>query len=472
MLTERFRVLSRSETLNIELQQSREEGRDIGGYKRKIQDILRLPANDPHREREAIIIFDELAVAQLIPDYPYVEPCDYEGIQVAKPKLDLPKYPLPIDLSNEAIFDKVYGAWLGRVAGCLLGQPVEQYKRGWKRETITGLLQDTDNYPITYYISSDIPQTLRDRYNVNDNQPRFGNTHTSWINNVTGDGVEDDDTNYTVLGLKILETYGSQFTPVNVMESWLTYLPAFRTCTAERVAYRNMLNELIPPDSATFRNPYREWIGAQIRGDIFGYVAPGDPELASQMAWKDASVSHIKNGIYGEMKAAAMISTAAVTDNVEEIIYSGILQIPEKSRLTEASREVLNWKQSGKSWKQVIDTIHERYDENNEHEWCHTIPNSMIVDASLLYGEGDLERSIGLAVMSALDTDSNGATVGSLVGMMRGARALPEKWTAPLNDRLKTSVGAMGTVRISELAQRTMKVMQTISDISESDKAA
>lgn len=471
MFTEKFKTLSRAENLKFELQQSREEGKDVKKYEEKAKEILQLPAQDPRRESEAVILFDRLVKAPLSKNYPYIEPSDYNGILAEKPKLDMNTYPLPIDLSNEAIFDKVYGAWLGRSVGCLLGQPVEGYKRGWTRGKITELLKDTDNYPITYYLSSDIPQQLRAKYNITDNTPGYNNKYTSWINNVTS-GVEDDDTNYTVLGLKILEDHGSQFTPLDVADSWLNQLPALRACTAERVAYKNILNNIEPPNSATFRNPFREWIGAQIRGDIFGYVTPGNPELASKMAWKDASVSHIKNGIYGEMKVAAMLSAASVTNNVEEIINCGLSQIPEKSRLTKATQEVLVWKKSGKTWEETIDTIHERYDERNNHEWCHTIPNSMIVDAALLYGEGDFEKTIGLAVMSGLDTDSNGATVGSLAGMMLGARALPEKWTAPLNDGLKTSVGAMGTVKISELAQRTMKVMQTIADISKSPNVA
>jgi len=54
--------------------------------------------------------------------------------------------------------DKIYGAWLGRCAGCLLGQPVE----GWRRARINGLLEETGNLPLQTYISSDIPQALRE----------------------------------------------------------------------------------------------------------------------------------------------------------------------------------------------------------------------------------------------------------------------------------------------------------------------
>jgi len=85
---------------------------------------------------------------------------------------------------------------------------------------------------------------------------------------------EDDDTNYTLLALKLVEQYGRDFTPDDVAESWLMNLPLLHVCTAERVAYINLAQSLYPPQSASYRNPYREWIGAQIRGDRSATSAP------------------------------------------------------------------------------------------------------------------------------------------------------------------------------------------------------
>ena len=56
-------------------------------------------------------------------------------------------------------------------------------------------------------------------------------------------------------------------------------------------------------------NPYREWIGAQIRADICGYV-PRPPGAAAKLAFRDASLSHTANGIYGAMWSAALVAAA------------------------------------------------------------------------------------------------------------------------------------------------------------------
>ncbi len=438
--------LTYSEQLSIELLQSRDEGKDVSGYEKKVEEILKLQGAE--REKRAAALMDELAALPVQAGYPYREPSDLEGIQretgerFARRRVELPE---------EALYDKILGAWLGRCAGCLLGQPIE----GWKRARILGLLKETDNYPFRYYISSDVSAEIRERYDIQDKAWVYGSSKKSWINNVEH-MVEDDDTNYTIIALSLLERFGLDFTPENVAETWLMNLPILHVCTAERVAYKNLVNLIPPPGSAVYRNAYREWIGAQIRGDFFGYITPGNPALGAEMAWRDASISHVKNGIYGEMWVAAMLSAAAVVDDMEDVIRIGLGEIPQKSRLAEALRDVLTWKKSGMDWEKALDEIHRRYDENNGHDWCHTISNAVIVAAALLYGEKDFEKSISMAVLAAFDTDCNGATVGSILGMVLGAKNLPNKWIAPLNNLIKSGVDGFQLVKISELAERTL----------------
>ena len=81
----------------------------------------------------------------------------------------------------------------------------------------------------------------------------------------------------------------------------------------------------------------------------------------------------------------------------------------------------------------------------------------MIVAAALLYGKGDFGRSICMAVETGFDTDCNGATVGSVLGMRNGAKNIPNCWTSPINDTLQTSIFGVGTVKISDRAKLTIE---------------
>jgi ADP-ribosylglycohydrolase len=442
------RWLKPTDGFKHELEQAAEEGKDVSSYYDRVKEILSLDDSSIEKEKLAGEVYDEIQKLPVREDYRYFEPSDLEGIKAARPE------PAFFNKYGGAIckpqYDKIFGAWLGRCAGCLLGKPLE----GWNRERITGLLKDTGNYPLSYYISSDVPLSIREKYNITD-------SNGSWINQVAY-MPEDDDTNYTVIGLKIFQRYGANFSPDDVAECWLMNMPILHLCTAERVAYRNLINCVYPPESASYRNPFREWIGAQIRADFFGYVTPGNPELGAEFAWRDASISHVKNGIYGEMLVAAMLSAAAVTGNIREIIDAGLSQIPSKSRLFEKVKLVLDWKEEGITWEHALDRIHAIYDEKNGHHWCHTVSNAMIVCTALLFGDYDFEKSLMIAILGALDTDCNGATVGSILGMILGAKAMPEKWTAPLNDRLKSGVDGLGLVKISDIAAETVEIIKKI----------
>jgi ADP-ribosylglycohydrolase len=267
----------------------------------------------------------------------------------------------------------------------------------------------------------------------------------------------DDDTNYTVLANLLIEKYGRDFTPRDVSKLWLESQSIVNYCTAERIAFRNFINGFWPPYSAVYKNPDREWIGAQIRGDYFGYINPGDPELAAEMAWRDASISHVKNGIYGEMFVAAMLAYAAVNDSMEEIILGGLSQIPAQSRLYEAITSLVNDFHKGVGEAECFRKIHALYDENIDHCWGHTVPNAMIVTAALLYGGGDYGKTVCMAVQTGFDTDCNGATAGSVLGMKIGAGGIPEYWTRPLNDCLETSISGSGNVKITDMVKATLK---------------
>ena len=80
----------------------------------------------------------------------------------------------------------------------------------------------------------------------------------------------------------------------------------------------------------------------------------------------------------------------------------------------------------------------------------------MIVAAALLYGGGDYGKSICMAVETGFDTDCNGATVGSIIGMAKGIDAIAPEWLAPSQGKLKTTLFGVEIVSVDEMAERTL----------------
>ena len=425
--------------LLTEYQQCIDEGLDMEAYKDVFTAVYYLP-NDEVKKKLGDALFEKVRSAKMRGNYPYNEPSDLESIKALRKPHAYPATP-PADMA-----DRLLGAWIGRICGCMLGKPIE----GIRSDELIPFLKETENYPLHRYIlRSDITEETLKKY-------KFPFTIDCYADEVDG-MPPDDDTNYMVLYQEIVEKYGRDFTPEDVAKTWLNAQPKDAYCTAERVAYCNFVNGFAPPDSAVYQNAYREWIGAQIRGDYFGYINPNNPELAAEMAWRDACISHVKNGIYGEMFVSAMLSVASQTENIKDILLAGLAQIPHTSRLYEDVLSVLTGFESGVSADACFLSIHKKYDEHTSHGWCHTIPNAMIVAAALLYGGGDYQKSVCMAVQTAFDTDCNAATVGSILGMAYGSAVIPEYWSKPLNDTLHTSIFGVGTVKITDRVKMTLK---------------
>lgn len=420
-----------------EIIQREEEGCDVSGFEEELEAIL------PGDRGALEYLYEALGELEPTPDFPYVEPSTLDSIRAARPagarRVEIPH-------SEEALLDRIYGAWLGRCAGCSLGKPVE----GWPRGRIERYLRVADAYPLADYfpVIDPFPEGLALHAN-------YRETARGYIRYM----ARDDDIDYTILGLDYLERFGLGFTSDDVADTWISRLPFHMVYTAEREAYRNLVNDVRPPDSARLRNPYREWIGAQIRADAFGYVCPGWSEKAAEFGFRDAVVSHVKNGIYGEMWVAAMVAAALVGDDLSTVLTAGLAEIPARSRLAEAVQETLAAHERYPTWQEAWDSLMVKY---GHYHGVHTINNAVIVLLGLLYGEMDLGRTISIAVMGGFDTDCNGATAGSILGALFGASALPKDWIEPLSDRVTSYVIGYFDNPISELAHRTLAVAKQV----------
>ena len=376
------------------------------------------------------------------------EPVELEEIRRLRPR---GPRTLPSGLSEAKLYDKVLGAWLGRAAGCMLGIPCEGMSKDAIRSACRALGQ---RYPLNDYWRLDPKPGVAD-------EKHYGLTaRRKFLKNHIDRVGTDDDLTYTLLGLLILEDYGVDFTAQDVGEAWLRYLPT--ACTAERVALDNLRKGIEPPETARIDNPYLEWIGADIRSDPWGYAAPALPEVAATMAYHDASVSHIMNGTYGEMFFSAAIAAAFVLDDVEEVLRVALTEIPRDCRTARAVKEAIRWCRRDGDWDITTARILAKYAGMSG---AHTLNTAARTVAGLLYGAGSYERTIALTVMGGVDTDCTGATAGSIVGAMLGAKRLPKKWARPLGDRAESYIIGHRRWRSSDVARRFCRIARQVRGV-------
>lgn len=420
-----------TDLLHDEVLQRRESGFDVDTV------IERANATDPADRSAVLALVDGMAELRRRPDWAYEEPDDLPSIQAS-----LVSQPTSSVASAATLADQIHAAWLGRIAGCNVGKPVE-WGLHWTVEHIRDYLERADAYPLADYFP--VLDPMPAKFQLRENWP------DTTLGNVDG-SARDDDIDYSILALHLLEIHGSSLRPEHVGEAWTSLFPLQQVYTAERAAYINLTNGLVPPEVATHRNPYREWIGAQIRGDVFGYVLPGDPWAAAALSFEDASLSHVGNGIYGEMWAAALVSAAFTASSAREAIAVSLGVVPPRSRLAAAVTHILELHADGLSWEDGLEQIRKTY---GHYSWVHTINNAAVVVGGLLWGDGDYLSAVSKTVMSGWDTDSNGATVGSVAGILAGTAGLPAQLIEPLHDRTRSALFGFDNSRISDLARRT-----------------
>lgn len=455
-----------------EIAQRREEGYDVAEHQRHWEALglteIELHRPVPDDVRPAV----ERAAAALEALYVSLEGLDATPLASSRAEPSTlaeihalrPAGPrrLPLSLSEAQLKDRILGAWLGRAAGCLLGKPVE----GWSRESIREALEHAGDYPLRGYIT--YPDAAGDGTEAPATVRRLAQRPRAWFRGNFDRMVRDDDMDYPLIALHVLETYGPAFTTEHVGRAWQSKLPYLLVYTAERVAYRNLVNGRRPPETATYRNPYREWIGAQIRADLWGWVCPGEPERAAELAYRDAALSHTKNGIYGEMFFAAAIAASFAVESIAEALEIGLTEIPAECRLAEAVRQTMRWVHEDGDFQRTTDRVHAAY---GSYHRIHTINNAALVVMGLLHAErthgagGDalLGDTICWTVMGGWDTDCTGATAGSLVGSRQGAARLPHEWIGDFDDRLESIVIGMTDNRFSDLAGRTLAQAQRLA---------
>ncbi|KAF0819625.1 hypothetical protein KIS4809_1486 [Bacillus sp. ZZV12-4809] len=318
----------------------------------------------------------------------------------------------------ENYVERVYAGFLGMNIGIRLGAPLEPNE--WSYEKIQEIHGDIRGYVKDYKTFS-----------------------------------ADDDANGPVYFIRALidDARGRELTPQDVARAWLNYsregIGMFwwggDQISTEHTAYLNLKKGIPAPKSGSAEVNgiiMAEQIGGQIFIDTWGLLFPDNIQKAADYAEIAASVSHDKNGLYGARFMAACISRAFSAESMDVIIEAGLSVIPKDSTYYAVV-------------KAVIDFYQEHPEEEDfrkcrqylENEWgydkytgvCHIIPNAGVCALALMYGKGDLARTVEIATMCSWDTDCNAGNVGTIAGVFAGLDAIPGHYRKPINDMIATS---------------------------------
>ena len=301
---------------------------------------------------------------------------------------------------------RIYDGWMGQLAGASFGTAIEGYT-GERIAQVYGEVQD--------YITK--PETM------------------------------NDDVVYELIFMDVFQRKGRVLTSHDIALEWLKQIPF--GWSAEWIALQNLRQGIFPPHSGAFRNPFSNWIGAQMRGMICGMLAPGWPLEAARLAHLDGVVSHEANGVYGEIFASVLTSLAFLHKDPQELILDAIKFIPYKSEYMSHLHFVLDTVKTHSDSQKVWQKLSKYFEKYN---WIHAYPNMGADVMALWFGEGKMTHTFSLLAKAGLDVDCNGGLVGNVLGIMYG---VSQKWKQPIGDLLETYIPGKEKLSIRDLARRT-----------------
>jgi len=342
-------------------------------------------------------------------------------------------------------YDKVFGGWIGRVAGSHLGAPLEfrpypyiqrKYCNHWKAD-ISAFVRPVNPYAV------------------------------------------NDDELYQIASLVALEKYGIEVTAREIADEWQALLDP-KQYLVELVALKNIRAGISPPDCALEKhgNFYYDSITGQMKGDIWGLLAPNCPDIAAHYATMDGSIASWGTGIDGQVFIAVLIANAFGISDIGELIQSSIQRIPEESGYRRFIEKCILIYEQHASWREARSALMQEWQEvrkeligQTRSFWrhfflrilhpLHVLPNAGIIVLSLLYGQDHADpfgRPLCIGAMMGYDTDCNCGNIGTIMGTILGEKQIPAQWKDPLRNQFHTFVKGHKHWRISDLSAKICEI--------------
>ena len=299
-------------------------------------------------------------------------------------------------LSAQQYLDKLKAGWIGEIIGGSWGAPTEG-----KFRTIAPLEK--------------VPPFTEDLVNQAFNQ---------------------DDLYVEMTFLRSLEQYGFD---VSIRQAGIDFANSqYRLWVANAAGRTNLRNGIAPPDSS--HPKFHRSAGAidyQIESDYSGLIAPGMLNVPIALGQKFGRLMNYGDGVYAGQFMGCMYAEAFFEKDPLKLVQAGLKCIPAESMYAGMVRDMLQWHAKDpvhweKTWELVVAKY--RDDKNYYISQLDVKQEGAFVLMGLLYGDGDLDKSMVIAMRCGSDSDCNPSSVGGVLFTTVGMSKLPDRYYKKLDE--------------------------------------
>ncbi len=298
------------------------------------------------------------------------------------------------ELPKEKYIDKCKGAWLGQMIGVTFGDKYEFRSNG------IPILEPLDE----------------------------------WTSEALKRSFEQDDLYVEMTFLEAIEKHGIN---ISFEQAGKTFADSkYPLWHANKAGRNNVRNGIMPPLSGHPRfNPHADDIDFQIESDLFGIITPGLFKEMQQLGEVFGSIMNYGDGLYAGYFIAGMYSSAFfIEDDIEKIVHLGLSCLPPESNYRKCIEDVIaSYHKHPDDWLETWKFIEHKWQDDIDCEPGNLVNidakiNGAYVAIGLLYGKGDLKKTLEISTRCGQDADCNPSSAGGILCCMKGFSALEPSW--------------------------------------------
>ncbi len=302
----------------------------------------------------------------------------------------------PRHLDRAVLLDKIKGGWVGKMAGAAYGTP-DEFKAQGK-------------------IMEFVPQ---------------------WKADQAAMSIDNDDLYVQMTFAAVLDDVGLDATCEQFGDAFK--VSQYGLWHANAAARRNLNRGIKAPMSGHPEyNAHADDIDFQIEADFIGFMCPGLPQVANDYCERVGRVMNYGDGLYWGMWLCGMYSAAFFESDIRKVIEAGLASIPAESPYAQLVRDVVAWHTEDPSnWTNCWKKLEAKWDKDDVCPDGALAPfnidakfNGGYIALGLLYGDGDMGKTIEIATRAGQDSDCNPGNAAGVLGVIMGYERIPAVWKA------------------------------------------